>query len=165
MDLTFINTLDKQTGRYVREALSDTDTDSEVRAQLAGVTTQAAEVAQDVQAGASPDDALAFSRDLDSFLTKAKTKALEAKRVETDIDAKLAEVAQVHAEIHQLSASMPALAEAVNKVFDKYEEVSRDYNEQEFKIATLTTRLSMRRAELAELRRRLEQIKTREVQA
>lgn len=165
MNLTFINTLDKQTGRYVREALSDTDSDSDVRAQLSEVTRQAAEVAQDVEAGASPNDALAFTRDLDSFLTRAKTKALEAKHIDTEIDAKLAEVAQAQVEIQRLSASMPALAEAVNKAFDKYEEVRHDYNEQDFKIATLSTRLSMRRAELAELRRRLEEIKTQEVSA
>jgi len=135
MDTTFLNTLDERTGRYVREALTDTDTENNLRDQLADVTGQAAEVAQDVEAGASPDDALAFTRDLDSFLTKAKTKALEAKRVETEIESKLSEVAEVQAEVQRLSASMPTLAEAVNKVFDKYEEVRHDYNEQEFRIA------------------------------
>jgi uncharacterized coiled-coil protein SlyX len=158
MDLTFINTLDKQTGRYVREALSDTDTDNNVRAQLADVTKQAAKVAQDVEAGASPDDALTFKRELDRFLAEAKTKALEAHRIETTIEEKLREVAKTQAEIDELSASLPALVAAVNQTLGRYEEARYDHSTQEFKIATLSTRLSMRRGEMAELRRQLDKL-------
>jgi chromosome segregation ATPase len=163
MDTAFIDKLDEQTARYVREALTDTDPDSEVREQLADVMRQAAEVAQDVEAGASSDDALAFTRTLNSFLDKAKAKALEARRLEAAVEAKLLEVAETQAEIEQLSATMPALAVAVNRTLDKYEEAQHDYNENEFRIATLSTRLSMRRGELTELRRRLAQIKAQEV--
>lgn len=163
MDTTLIDMLDETTARHVREVLADTDTDNEVREQLAGVTRQAAEVAQDVEAGASAEDALAFKRALDNFLTKSRAKALEAKRIEADIQAKLADVAKTQREVKQLSASMPVLAAAVNRTLDRYEEARHDYNANEFKIATLSTRLSMQRGELTELKRRLAQIKGQEV--
>ena len=158
MESTFIETLDETTARYVREALSESDTDSDVRAQLAEAMRQAAQVTQDVETGASPDDALTFKRELDSFLTKAKTKALEAQRIETNIAEKQRDVAIVQAEIDELSSSLPALAAAVNRTLDKYEEARHDYNAQEFKITTLSTRLSMRRGEMAELRRQLDRL-------
>jgi chromosome segregation ATPase len=163
MDATFISTLDETTARYVREALTDTDTDNEVREQLADLTKQAAEAAQDVEAGASADDTLAFTREVRTLLDRARTKALEAKRIETNIQAKQADIAKAHAEIEQLSASMPALAVAVNRTLDKYEEAQHEYNAHEFKIATLEDSKSLRRAELTELRRRLAQLKAQEV--
>lgn len=162
MDTAFIDRLDEQTARYVHEALADTDTDNEVHEQLAHLTKHAAEAAQIVEAAASPDGALAFTREVCTLLDRAKTKVTEAKRIETDIEAKLKDVATTQAEIEKLSASMPALAAAVNRTLDKYEEARHGYDAQEFKIATLSTRLSMRRGELAELRRRLEQIKGQE---
>ena len=163
MDTAFIDRLDEQTARYVREALTESGTDNDVREQLADVTRQAAEVAQDVEASASPDDALAFTRTLNSFLDKAKAKALEARRIGAAIEAKLLEVAETQAEIEQLSASMPALAVAVNRTLDIYEEAQHEYNAHEFKIATLEDRKSLRRAELTEMRRRLTQLKAQEV--
>lgn len=162
MDATFINTLDETTARYVREALTDTDTDNVVREQLADVTRQAAEVAQIVETAASADDALTFTREFREFLDKSQSKATAASRIEDDIKAKQLEVAETQAEIEQLSALMPALAVAVNRAFDKHEEARHDYNENEFRIVTLSTRLSMRRGELTELRRRLAQIKAQE---
>lgn len=164
MDTAFIDRLDEQTARYLHEALTDSDTDNDVRARLADLTRQAAEAAQDVEAGASPDDALAFTREVFAALAKSKTKALEAKRIADDIEAKQADVVKTQADIEQLSASMPTLAAAVNRTLDSYEEARHDYNAQEFKIATLSTRLSMRRGELAELRQRLAQIKAQEVE-
>ena len=163
MDTAFIDQLDEKTARYVRQALTDSDADSDVHEQLAELTKHAAEAAQIVETAARPDDALAFARSFNTFLDKAKAEALEVKRIETDIQAKLTEVAKAQAEIEQLSASMPALAAAVNRTLDKYEEARHGYDAQEFKIATLSTRLYMRRGELAELRRRLEQIKGQEV--
>jgi chromosome segregation ATPase len=163
MDTAFIDMLDEQTARYVREALADSDTDNEVREQLADVTRQAAEVAQVVEVAACADDALAFTQELSAFLDKAKSKATEARRIEAEIEAKLADVEKAQREIEQLSALMPALAVSVNQAFDKHEEAQHDYNENEFRIATLSTRLSMRRGELTELRRRLAQIKVQEV--
>jgi chromosome segregation ATPase len=163
MDTAFIDKLDEQTARYVREALTDANTDSEVHERLADLTKHAAEAAQVVEAGASAGDALAFTYALNKFIDDAKTKALEAKRIEGEIDAKLSEVAKAKAEIEQLSALMPALAVAVNQTLDRYEEARHEYDAQEFKIATLSTRLSMRRGELAGLRRRLAQLKGQEV--
>ncbi|HEX8070870.1 MAG TPA: hypothetical protein VF546_13020 [Pyrinomonadaceae bacterium] len=164
MDESFITTLDETTGRYIREALADADTDNKLCEQLAEVRRQASEVVLAVEAGASPDATLAFTREFDSFLNKAKAKALKAKRIETDIKSKQVAVAETQAEIERLSDSLPALADAVNRALDKYEEVRHDYNEREFKIATLLTRLSMRRGELVELRRHLAQLKVQEVQ-
>ena len=165
MNTTFINTLDETTARHLREALTDTDTDKEVREQLADVTRQATEVAQVVEAAACAGDALAFTQELSAFLNKAKSKATEARRIETEIEAKLANVEEAKREIEQLSALMPTLAAAVNQTFGKHEEARHDYNENEFRIATLSTRLSMRRGELTELRRRLAQLKAQETQA
>lgn len=165
MNTAFIETLDATTRHYLRQALSDSDDNEEVREKLAGLLIHAAEAAQDVEAGAKPVDALAFTHSLNKFIDEIKTRALEARRLESDIEAKQREVAKTQAEIEELSASMPALAVAVNQAFDKHEEARRDYNAQEFKIATLSTRLSMRRGELTELRRRLAQIKTQEAQA
>jgi chromosome segregation ATPase len=162
MDTAFIDRLDEQTARYVREALTETDTNNDVREQLADVTRQAAEVAQFVETAASAD-ALAFTQELSAFLDKAKSKATEARRIEAEIEAKLADVERAQREIEQLSALMPALAVSVNQAFDKHEEAQHDYNENEFRIATLSTRLSMRRGELTELRRRLAQLKAQEV--
>lgn len=163
MDTTFISKLDETTARYVRETLTDTDTDKEVRGQLADVTRQAAEVAQVVEVAACADDALAFAQELSAFLDKAKSKATEARCIEAEIEAKLADVEKVQREIEQLSALMPALAVSVNQAYDKHEEAQHNYNENEFRIATLSTRLSMRRGELTEMRRRLAQIKAQEV--
>jgi predicted RNase H-like nuclease (RuvC/YqgF family) len=163
MDTTFINKLDKTTARYVREALTDTDTDKDVSEQLAEVTRQAAEVAQDVEAGASPADALTFTREVRAVLDGARAKALEAQRLQAEIEAKQLDVSETQAEIEKLSTSMPALAVAVNRAYDVYEEARQDYNAQEFNIATLSIKLSMRRSEMAELRRRLAQIKAQEV--
>jgi chromosome segregation ATPase len=163
MDTAFIDKLDEQTARYVREALIDSDTDNAVREQLEDVTRRAAEAAQDVEAGASTEAALDFTRAVRAVLDTAKTKALEARRIEASMKAKQADIVKARAEIEKLSASMPALAVAVNRTLDQYEAARHDYNEIEFKIATLSTRLSMRRGELAELRRRLEQIKGQEV--
>jgi chromosome segregation ATPase len=163
MNTIFIDRLDETTKQYVREALADTDTDNSVSKQLAGVTKQAAEVAQEVEAGASLDDALAFTREFKNFLSVSKAKALEAKRLEAEIEIKRAEATQAQAEIQQRSASLSALAAAVNRTLDKYEEARYDHAAQEFQLATLSTRLSMRRAELAELRRRLAEIKGQEV--
>jgi chromosome segregation ATPase len=164
MNTSFMDRLDETTRQYVREALADTDTDTAVREQLAGVTKQAAEVAQEVEAGASPDDALAFTREFENFLSVSKAKALEAERIEAEIETKRAEVAETQAEIQHRSASLSALAAAVNRTLDKCEEARYEYSAQEFQIATLSTRLSMRRAELADLRRQLAQLKTQEVQ-
>lgn len=162
MDTTFINKLDERTARYLREALADSDTDNDVRERLADLTRQATEAAQIVEAGASADDALVFTREVSTLLDRARTKALETRRIETDIEAKQREVAETQAEIEQLSASMPALAVAVNRTLDKYKEAQHGYNAHEFKIATLEGRKSLRRAELTELRRRLAQIKAQE---
>src|SRR5688500_7533731 len=122
MDKTFISKLDKITARYVREALTDSDTDNEVHEQLADVTRQAAEVAQVVEIAACADDALAFKQELSACLDKAKSKATETRRIEANIEVKLADVEKAQREIEQLSASMPALAVAVNQAFDKHEE-------------------------------------------
>ncbi|HEX8475501.1 MAG TPA: hypothetical protein VF666_15850 [Pyrinomonadaceae bacterium] len=162
MDETFLTTLDETTKRYVREALKDFDTDNELREQLAGVQRQAAEVAQEVEAGASPSDALAFTREFDRFLNRTKAKALEAKRIETEIERKRAEVADAQTEIQQRTALMPALSQAVNQALSRYEEVRHEYNVQEFNIATLESRISLRRAELAALRRKLALLKEQE---
>ncbi|HEX7315433.1 MAG TPA: hypothetical protein VF297_16035 [Pyrinomonadaceae bacterium] len=162
MDTTFINMLDEQTAKYLREALADSDTDNDVRERLADMTRQTAEAAQIVEAGASADDALAFTHEVYAVLDKAKTKALEARQIAENIEAKLRELAETQAEIEQLSASMPALAVAVNRTLDKYEEAQHEYNAHEFKIATLEDRKSLRRAELTELRRRLAQLKSQE---
>lgn len=164
MDTAFIDRFDEQTAKYLRKALADSDTDNDVRERLADMTRQAAEAAQIVEAGASADDALAFTREVSTLLDRARTKAMEARRIETDIEAKQREVAKTQAEIEQLSASMPALAVAVNRALDKYEEAQHEYNAHEFKIATLEGRKSLRRAELTELRRRLAQLKTQEVE-
>src|SRR5215216_1581587 len=105
MDRTFINKLDEQTARYLREALADSNTDNDVCERLADLTRQAAEAAQIVEAGASADDALAFTHEVYAVLDKAKTKALEARQVAENIEAKLRELAETQAEIEQLSAS------------------------------------------------------------
>lgn len=164
MDATFIKSLDEQTARYVREALTDIDTDKEVHEQLSGVTRQAAEAAQIVEAAASADDILTFTREFHIFLDRTKTKATEARRIEAEIEAKLADVERAKRGIEQLSTLMPALAVTVNQTFDNHEEARHDYNENEFRIATLSTRVSMRRGELTELRRRLAQLKAQEIQ-
>jgi hypothetical protein len=164
MDTTFIDNFDEQTARYVREAFANTDTGSDVRQRLADLTRQAAEAAQDVSTGASPEDALAFTRDVRAVLVNAKTRALEAKRIETDIEAKRLELAETQAEIERLNSSLLPLADVVTDTRAKYEEAQYDYRVQEFKIASLEGRKSLRRAELTELRRRLAQLKAQEVQ-
>ncbi|HEV2706003.1 MAG TPA: hypothetical protein VGV59_08760 [Pyrinomonadaceae bacterium] len=163
MNEAFIETLDETTRRYVREALADSDTDNELRELLADVRKQATEVVREVEAIARPQDALAFTREFENFLSVSKAKALEAKRIEDEIETKGAEVAETQAEIRHRSASLPALAAAVNRTLDNYEDARYDHAAQEFQIATLATRLSMRRAELAELRQRLAQLKAKEV--
>lgn len=164
MNTTFINKLDETTARYVREALADTDTDNNVSEQLADLTRQAADAAHDVEAGASPDDTLTFTREVSRLLDRARTKALEAKRIESDIETKQLELAETQAEIERLNASLLPLVDVVTSTREKYEDAQYDYKAQEFKIASLEGRKSLRRAELTELRRQLAQLKTQEVQ-
>lgn len=164
MDMAFIDRLDEQTAQYVREALTDTDTDNDVCERLADLTRQAAEAAQVVEAGASADDALAFTREVYAVLDKAKTKALEARRIEANIEAKRLELSETQAEIERLNSSLLPLADAVTSTRERYEAAQYDYKAQEFKIASLEGRKSLRRAELTELRRRLAQLKAQEVQ-
>jgi chromosome segregation ATPase len=165
MDATFINRLDEQTAKYLREALADSDTDNDVRERLADLTRQAAEAAQIVEAGASADDALVFTHEVYAVLDKAKTKALEAKRIEANIEAKRLELSETQAEIERLNSSLLPLADVVTSTRERYEAAQYNYKAQEFKIASLEGRKSLRRAELTELRRRLAQIKTQEAQA
>jgi chromosome segregation ATPase len=162
MDTTFINRLDEQTARYLREALADSDTDNDVRERLADLTRQTAEAVQVVEAGASPDDALAFTREVSTLLDRERTRALEARRVEAGIEAKRLELAETQAEIERLNSSLLPLADVVTSTRERYEAAQHNYKAQEFRIASLEGRKSLRRAELTELRQRLAQIKGQE---
>jgi uncharacterized protein involved in exopolysaccharide biosynthesis len=138
------------------------DTEIEIEDNFCEVQQQTKLAATEIKSFANPDNALSFVTELTGFIDRAKAKALETKRIQDELESKQAQVIETQAGIQQLSDSLPALAQAVNVALSKYEELRYDHNEKEFQIATLATRLSMRRAELTELRRQLAELKSQE---
>lgn len=164
MKETITELLDDLSARLDCDVLDENEAEREVHEKLSDTRHRASTVTSEIKNLASAGDALLFATELTGFLDRAKAKALETKRIQDEIEVKQAQVAETHAEIQQLSASLPALAQAVNLALTNYEDLRYDHNAQEFQIATLATRLSMRRAELTDLRGQLQRLKEQEVQ-
>ena len=126
------------------------DLESEIRDEI-----------QEIRANIDPDDASTFQSELTAFLDSAKEKALQSKTLRNGIAELQKRIAEVRAEIEELSALRPALADSVNVTATKYEQARAEYNENEFTIARLENQLVMRQSELAGLRRQLEEIATK----
>lgn len=161
MQETIWDSLDEDSARLLRAALDEADTEAGSQAENIEIGQRASALTDEIKSNSSPEELLKFNQELTAYLDAARERKFQAQELQASIQLKLSQIDEAELEIVQLSAFRPALAKAVNHSAIKYEEAQNEYGLNDFKIATLEDRISMRRGEILSLRRQLTELKNK----
>lgn len=160
-----INTLlNDLSSRLNCDVLAEDDTQRELNEEFYETQHLVSTVADEIKQLASPDDALAFTSKLSTFLEDARTKALEVNRLRDAIAERQSRLNEAREELNYLSTGRTTLAQKVNEAMLALEQAQREYAGHELRLGVIERTIEAARLERHTLRRQLDGlIKSKEV--
>jgi chromosome segregation ATPase len=152
---TLLNNLSARLGCDV---LAEDDSERTLSEEFSETRHRVSAVADEIRQLASPQEALAFTAKLSTFIEDTRAKVLEANRLQDDIAERQIRLTEAQEELDYLSAGRSTLAQKVKQAMLALEEAQRDYADLDLRLGIIERTIESIRLERSSLRRQLDEL-------